>query len=257
VKRFYEDILDAFGRYAKIAVATVVNASGSTPRGVGAKMMIFPDGSYRYSVGGGKFESLVIQDALQVLETGNPSVKTYSFNPEGQYAIGAVCGGKAEVLIEMITNSPDLFVVGGGHVGQALIRAVSALDFNVTLIDDRLEFAQLRESNPKIKLIHTPPDYSGIPEATPDTYICIVTKGYITDEAALRQVIKGPAKYIGMIGSRKKIQTVYANLERDGFDRSLFARIHAPIGDDINADSSEEIAISILAEIIRFKNGKP
>lgn len=254
MKKFYEDILESFGRFQKIAVATVVSASGSTPRAAGAKMLIFPDGHSRHTVGGGIFEALVIRDALDVLETGQAVLNTYSFNPDGQYATGAVCGGKVEVLIEVIKNSPHLVVIGGGHVGQALIRGASFMDFNITLIDDRKEFAVLPELNSKIKLIHTPPDYSAIPAITEDTYICLVSKGYPSDEAALRRVIRSPAKYIGMIGSRKKIQTVYANLEKDGFDKALFERVHAPIGIDIRADSPEEIAVSILAEIIRVKN---
>jgi xanthine dehydrogenase accessory factor len=254
VKKIYQDILEAFDRYPRLAVATMIRANGSTPRKVGAKMLIFPDGNVRHSIGGGVFESLVIQDALQVLETGNPVLKTYSFNQEGKYATGAVCGGLADVLIEMIKDSPTLFIVGGGHVGQALAKAASLLDFNITIIDDREEFVRPEHAAEKIKVVQTLPDYSAMPDITENTYVCLVSKGYPSDEAALRHVIKSPAKYIGMIGSQKKIKAVYENLERDGFDPSLLKRVHAPIGIEIEADSPEEIAVSILAEIIRVKN---
>jgi xanthine dehydrogenase accessory factor len=255
MKQIYRHLIESLDRYEKIALATIVSAQGSTPRTAGAKMLIFPDGSFRHTVGGGIFESLVIQDALAVLQNGKSIIKNYSFNQEGKYATGAVCGGNVEVMIEMIINAPHLIIIGGGHVGQALGKAALLLDFNITIIDDRKEYAEMQPEE-GVKRIHTTSDYSTLPEITGNSYICLVTKGYPSDEAALRQVINSPAKYIGMIGSKKKIQTVFNNMQMDGFDKTLFNRIHAPIGIDIGADSPEEIAISILAEIIRIKNKK-
>lgn len=254
MRQIYKDILDAFNRFERIALATIVHTKGSTPRAVGAKMLIFPDGSFKHTVGGGIFESLVIQDALEVLKDGKTILKTYSLNPEGKYATGAVCGGQAEVMIEMITNAPHLLIVGGGHVGQALAKAALTLDFNITIVDDRQEYASSKEIATNIKMIHTPSDYSAIPEINNNTYVCLVTKGYPSDEAALRHVIKSPARYIGMIGSKKKIETVFRNMQADGFDPTLFEKVHAPIGINIGADTPEEIAISILAEIVQIKN---
>lgn len=256
MKQIFKDLLESLDRYGKVAVVTIVKAQGSTPRAAGAKMLVFPDGTFRHTVGGGIFESLVIQDALAVLSNHVTTIKTYSFNQEGKYATGAVCGGQADVMFEVITNVPQLLVVGGGHVGRALSRAASVLDFNVTIADDRIEFAGPDPNDLNIRHIQTAPDYHDLPPITENTYVCLVTKGYVTDEAALRQVLRSPAKYIGMIGSRKKIQTVYKNLEKDGFETALFERVHAPIGIDIGADSPEEIAVSILAEIIRIKNQK-
>ena len=254
MKQIFRDILESLERYERIAIATIVSAKGSTPRTAGAKMLIFPDGSFRHTVGGGVFESMVISDAAGVLNDGTTIIKTYSFNEQGKYATGAVCGGTVEVMIEMITNAPHLLIIGGGHVGQALAKAAIALDFNITIVDDRKEYTEAPDKETKIKKIHTPSDYSGIPEITENTYVCLVSKGYPTDEAALRRVITSPAKYIGMIGSKKKIQTVYRNMQTDGINPSLFDRVHAPIGLNIGADSPEEIAISILAEIISLKN---
>ncbi|MBL7995906.1 XdhC family protein [bacterium] len=256
MKQIYKDILESLERYEKIAVATVVSANGSTPRKEGAKMLIFPGGSFLHSVGGGIFESIVIQDALGVLRDGKTIIKKYSFNQEGKYATGAICGGQVEVMIEMVTNTPALLIVGGGHVGKALAKAASLLDFYITIVDDREEYAIGNEPESRINWIHTPPDFSAIPKINENTFVCLVSKGCPTDEAALRQVINSPARYIGMIGSKKKVQTVYKNMQADGFDPSLFKRIHAPIGIDIGGDSPEEIAISILAEIISTKNQK-
>ncbi len=257
MRRVYRDIVEALERHERMALATVVRAEGSTPRTEGAKMLVFPDGHAMYSVGGGLFESIVIQDALGVLATGRSLLKTYSFNQQGQFAIGAVCGGIVEVLIEMIESSPRLIIVGGGHIGQALARLASLLDFQITLIDDREEYSTALDIDKRIQVIHTDPDYSAIPEPTPNTYVCLVSKGYVTDEAALRRIIRSPARYIGMIGSRKKVRTVYDNMQRDGFEGGLFERMHAPIGLDIHSETPEEIAVSILAEIIRVKNQKP
>ncbi|MBL7959065.1 XdhC family protein [bacterium] len=254
MKQVYKDILESLDRYEKIAVVTIINANGSTPRKEGAKMLVFPDQSFLHSVGGGIFESIVIQDALGVLRDGKTIIKKYSFNQEGKYATGAICGGQVEVMIEMITNTPDLLIVGGGHVGKALAKAASLLDFTITIVDDRKEYTAGDDPGLKINWIHTPPDFSAIPMITENTYICLVSKGCPTDEAALRRVIGSPAKYIGMIGSKKKVQTVYKNMQADGFDPSLFERIHAPIGIDIGGDSPDEIAVSILAEIISIKN---
>jgi xanthine dehydrogenase accessory factor len=256
MKQIYKDLLESLDQYGKVALATVVKAQGSTPRTAGAKMLIFPDGTFRHTVGGGIFESLVIKDALEVLQNGKPVIKEYSFNLEGKNAIGAICGGYAEVLIEMITNTPELLIVGGGHVGNALARIASLLDFKITVLDDREDYVQLYQNDPHITGIKVGSDYSSLPTITENTFICLVTKGCPTDALALKQVIKSPAKYIGMIGSQKKVNTVYQNLKESGFDPSLFERVHAPIGINIGADSPEEIAISILAEIITIRNRK-
>lgn len=254
MKRVYEAMLEALARHDRVAVATVVNAEGSTPRSKGAKMVVTPDGSHQFSVGGGLFESIVIEDARQAIVNGQSLLKKYSFNEEGQYAIGAVCGGIAEVLIEVIENQADLLIIGGGHVGQALAKAASLLDFRITVVDDRADFSTALDLGPGIKTMHTSPDFSDIPATGPNAFICIVSKGYASDELALRQVIRRPSKYIGMIGSRKKINRVYDNMEKDGFERTLFEKVHAPIGIEIFSDTPEEIAVSILAQMIQVKN---
>ena len=254
MKSYYERLLLALQEYGVLVQATVVKAQGSVPRETGAKMIFFPDGGSEGTVGGGIFEAKVREDALTVFRNHKPLLKTYAFNQEGKYAIGAVCGGSVEVLMERITTSPRLIVVGGGHVGQALIKMASLLDFSITLIEDRAEYASVKYPVEGVEIIHSPEDFSAIPEITENCYVCLVSKGFVSDEAALRRVIDSPAKYIGMIGSRKKVETVYANMQKDGFDRKKFARVHAPIGIDIEADTPEEIAVAILAEIIATKN---
>lgn len=254
MQKFYTDLIDALHRYGKVAVATVIHAQGSVPRMTGTKILVFPDRTFRYSIGGGIFESKVVEDALAVLADGRPVTKKYSFNEQGQFAIGAVCGGMAEVMIEMVQAAPKLMVIGGGHVGKCVVRMALWLGYDVTLIDDREEFATWPDPKDAVRCIHTPADYSAMPEPDASTFVCLVSKGYVSDEAALRRLIRKPARYIGMIGSQKKIKKIYDNMKQDGFDEKLFERVHAPIGIDIHADSPEEIAVSVMAEIIRIKN---
>ncbi|HNB56136.1 MAG TPA: XdhC family protein [bacterium] len=254
MKGFLHAALTALERYNRIAIATVVRASGSTPRAAGAKMLIFPDGTAQFTIGGGLFESLVIKDALEVLQSGKPLTRTYAFTLDGQHAIGAVCGGSVEVLIEAMHNTPQLWIIGGGHIGQALMRAAAPLHFTISLFEDRAGYARTPHDLPHVRAHHVAADYHDMPEPGDDTFVCIVTKGYITDEAALRRVIRSRAHYIGFLGSRRKIHTVFENMKRDGFEGKLFERIYAPIGESIHADAPEEIAISILAQIIRVKN---
>ncbi len=240
-----------------LVVATVVRTTGSVPRRAGAKMLIYPDGRAQGSVGGGLFESLVIRDALTALACGPSVTRTYSFNPEGTspQAFGAVCGGRAEVFLEVLMPPDRLLIVGGGHCGRALARMASLLDFTITLADDRAEYADPADYNyPNVEsVLRLPPSFEGLPTPDERTYVALISKGFVTDEAALRRVIATPAAYIGMIGSRRKRDIVYANLRADGFSEEQLARVHAPIGLEIGAETPEEIAVSVLAEIIQVR----
>ncbi|HZZ41799.1 MAG TPA: XdhC/CoxI family protein [Tepidisphaeraceae bacterium] len=241
-----------------VVLATIVRDSGSVPRRTGTKMLIFPDGTPRGTVGGGIFELLVIRDGMAALKRGRSITHTYSFNPKGVDvdAFGAVCGGKADVFLEVLMPADRLMIVGGGHCGRALARAASLLDFSLVVADDRAEFARAEDfayANVE-SVLHLPGDFAGLPEADERTYVLLVSKGFLTDEAALRRVIGSPAAYIGMIGSLRKRQAVYEKLKADGITDEQLARVHAPIGLEIGAESPEEIAISILAEVIKTRS---
>jgi len=240
-----------------LVIATVVRTSGSVPRRAGAKMLVHPDGHTRGSVGGGLFEALVARDALRALACGPSVLRTYSFNPEGAgpQAFGAVCGGRAEVFLEVLMPPDRLLIVGGGHCGRALARMASLLDFTLTIADDRAEYARPEDyAYPNVEsVLHLPADYAGLPPPDERTYVALISKGFVTDEAALRRVLDTPAAYIGMIGSRRKREVVYKNLRAEGVSEETLARVHAPIGLEIGAETPEEIAVSILAEIIQVR----
>lgn len=256
----WQDVAAEVAARRPLVVATIVRDNGSVPRRSGAKMLVLPDGSTRGSVGGGIFEVLVIRDALACLRDGRSVTHGYSFNPKGVDvdAFGAVCGGRAEVFLEVIMPRDRLLIVGGGHCGRALAKAASLLDFSVVVADDRAEFARPADFPfPNVEsVLHTPADFATLPQVDEQTYVVLVSKGFLTDEAALRRVIGCPAAYVGMIGSIRKREAVYDKLRADGVTEEQLARVHAPIGLEIGAESPEEIAVSILAEIIRVRSGR-
>lgn len=256
----WQEITAAVGARQSLVVATVVRDSGSVPRRAGAKMLVYPDGRTRDTVGGGLFEALVVRDALSALACRQNLTKTYSFNPEGTNpaAFGAICGGRADIFFEVVMPPDRLLIVGGGHCGKALARIASLLDFSLVIADDREDFARPDDfpyANVE-SVLHLPPDFAGLPAPDANTYVAIISKGFVTDEAALRRVLDSPAAYIGMMGSRRKREVVYNNMRADGISEEKLARVHAPIGLDIGAESPEEIAVSILAEIIQVRAGK-
>jgi xanthine dehydrogenase accessory factor len=259
--QLWHDVATELAARRPVVVATLVRDSGSVPRRTGAKMLIFPDGSFRGTVGGGIFELLVIRDALAALKAGRSTTRSYSFNPKGVDvdAFGAVCGGRAEVFLEVVMPRDRMLIVGGGHCGRALAKAASLIDdFSLVVADDRPEFARPDDFPfPNVeRVIHTPPDYSALPDPDQRTYVILVSKGFLTDEAALRRVINSPAAYIGMIGSLRKRAAVYDKLRATGITDAQLARVHAPIGLEIGAESPEEIAISILAEVIKIRSDR-
>ncbi|MBV9866351.1 MAG: XdhC family protein [Abitibacteriaceae bacterium] len=240
-----------------LVAVTVVRDSGSVPRRTGAKMLVYANGCTLGTVGGGLFESLVVRDSLEALAQRQSVTRVYSFNPKGStaQAFGAICGGRAEMFLEVIMPPDRLLIVGGGHCGRALAHAATLLDFSIILADDRAEYAQPSDYQlPNVEsVLHLPADFSGLPAPDAQTYVILVSKGFMTDEAALRRVLDTPAAYIGMIGSKRKREVVFNNLRADGVAEEKLARVHAPIGLEIGAETPEEIAISILAEVIQVR----
>jgi xanthine dehydrogenase accessory factor len=161
------------------------------------------------------------------------------------------------LLFEISQPSLELIVCGGGHVGQAVARAGRFLDFNVTVIDDRTDFAA-RDKFPDEQIRLIADDFVAALQSlliTPASHIVIVTRGHRHDEICLHEVIAKPARYIGMIGSRRRTTTIRERLKREGVTPELLRRVHAPIGLDIGALTPEEIALAILAEIVLVRRG--
>lgn len=253
---FYRQVLDLLRHHEALAVATVVRTRGSVPRHAGAKMIVLPDGSTLGTIGGGRFEALVAEQALALLrEGGEPVLRAYPFRPEGPGAFGAVCGGEAEVFVEVIRRPPRLLVVGGGHCAVALARAASLLDFRIWVIEDREEFARPErfEGCRVERVVYAGEGFADLPPTEDSDFVVLVSRGHLTDRAALERLLERPLRYLGMIGSRRRVETVFRDLRERGASAGALQRVHAPIGVEIGAESPEEIAVSILAEIIRIR----
>jgi xanthine dehydrogenase accessory factor len=254
---FYRQVADLLGRYRAVAVATVVRTRGSVPRHAGSRMIILPDGANLHSVGGGRYEALVIEQALELLRGGDgPVLRTFPFRPEGPDSFGSVCGGEAEVFVEVIARAPRLVIVGGGHCGLALARAASLLDFRILVIEDRQDFAEAGrfEGTRAEQIIFAEQEFQNLPALEPDDYVVLVSRAHHTDLAALKRLLgQAPPRYVGMLGSQRRVETVFRALREAGVSAEALREVHAPVGIEVGAETPEEIAISILAEITRVR----
>jgi xanthine dehydrogenase accessory factor len=248
-------IVDALQNNKPAALATVVKTRGASPRNVGAKMLVFADGSIVGSVGGGEMELRIITTAKQVLADGQPRYMdmTLSNDKRGDPMI---CGGEMEIFVEPLITTPTLVVVGAGHIGAAVAQLGKVLGFHVVVLDDRPEFVtpeNMPHADERIAgdIVAKIRDL----EITPRTYVVLVTRAHTLDAALLGAIIEKPAAYIGMLGSKRRVITVVDNLKKQGASEAALARLHAPIGVEIHAETPQEIAVSIMAEIIAVRRG--
>lgn len=223
------------------------------------KMLVYEDGSISGTVGGGMWEQAAIQDALDALKSGKNAIKTYNFTSAMAKA-GYECTGQMTACIEVCRDdSLQLVVVGGGHVGNAVIHAARAVGFTVTLVDTRSEKEigdSIRCAN-RFVPVESFADVAKVPLPAGAFYV-VSTYGHMVDGAALGGVLaRRDARYIGMLGSRKKIRAIYAKLEESGFSRADLNAVHAPIGLDLGGETPEELAVSIIGEILAVKNSRP
>ena len=255
-----EELAAAWREGRQCILATIAATRGSVPRQTGTKMIVYPGGAISGTIGGGKFEALIVADCLAALDTGAAVLKSYVLREDEPGSFGAICGGEVTVLIEPQGLTEALYLIGAGHCSQALARLAGICGFRVTIVEDRAELVDgIESANSKI---------TGIPAAefiaSRDWHlsdaIVLVSRNYQLDRDALEAALaKTGFGYIGMIGSRRKVLRVYDELRKRGVDPTAFEKVHAPIGLDIGADSPEEIAVSILAEILaalRHRSGR-
>jgi len=248
----YAAIHESLKKGESVCVATVIGTEGSTPRGVGSKMILWMDGRTLGSVGGGPLELKVQESADEVFRTGRPARVSMSLKSELDPGI---CGGEAEVFVELLTGKPPLIVVGGGHVGRALSQLASLLGFRVVVMDRReLDRALFPESVETVRVegwAHLPQEHFSA-----QAYAAIMTPEHEGDRDALAQMLDRPLAYLGMIGSRRKVALTFDYFRQQGVPEEALARVHAPIGLDIGAETPMEIAVSIIAEIIQVRNAQ-
>jgi xanthine dehydrogenase accessory factor len=239
------------------ALATIVHTNGSIPSYESSRMLVRDDGSIAGTVGGGCVEAEVWAAAKEVIETEQPRKMTFNLNHDAAYDAGLICGGTLEIFVEPILPQPTLYLFGGGHVSTAVARVAHQAGFAIGIIDDRESFANA-ERFPMASEVHTSfaEAYEKI-QPNSSSFLVIVTRGHKDDMRVLAWAVGTEARYIGMIGSKRKVMSVYRALEKEGFAPEKFDRVYAPVGLDIGALTPEEIAVSIVAELIAVRRNAP
>ena len=252
----FEEIVRTRQEGKGAALATIISTKGSAPREGGAKMLIREDGTTLGSIGGGSIEAEVCREAVKVMSEGKPKVLHFDLTGREIAEEGMICGGVMDVFVEPILSQPTLYIFGGGHISLPLARIAKMVGFRIVVIDDRPEFANLeRFPEADETLAHDFPVVFPKLKINKSSYIVIVTRGHLSDEAVLEWAVRTDAKYIGMVGSKKKVNTIFPNLQSRDVLREVLEKVHAPIGLDIHAETPEEIAVSILGEIIKVRRG--
>jgi len=251
----FSEIQAALAHGEPVALVTVVRTHGAAPCGSGAKLLVRANGTVTGSLAGATTDARIRADALRALESGEPAMLTYHLDPDSGESVGS-CGATLEVFIEPLRPEPRLLVAGSGYVAQALARLTVPLGWRVALLDDRSEFvrsAALPDSVETVigeiteQLLERGPD--------PMTAVVIVTRGHRADQEVLRAALGTAAGYVGMIGSVSKVRAIFRALLRDGTTAETLARVHAPIGLDLRAETPDEIALSIAAELLLWRRG--
>ena len=253
----YEKIVELKGNGVRAALATVVAVEGSTPGKPAFKLLVTESGDTFGSVGGGCMESKVIAAAKEVIREEEARLLSFHLSEEEESGPeGLICGGKAEVYIEPIV-APHIILMGAGHVAKAIAQVGRIAGFGVVVVDDREEYANQERFPGASKIVVAPFEEAllSLP-VNRSSYVAILTRTHQQDEACLRQALKTDAAYIGMIGSKTKVRKISARLLEDGFRQEDLNRVHAPIGLEIEAETSEEIAVSVLAQMIQTKRTK-
>jgi len=236
----------------ELAIATITSAKGSTPREVGTKMVVLGDGSIHGTIGGGPLEKRVIDLCLEAIEEGKSHSIHLPLDTEG---VEMICGGEIDIFIEVYKNKPKLLIAGGGHVGYAIYEMAALLDFDIVVFEDREEFLT-KDRFPKASELVLGDMKDNLKDYPIDdnTYITIVTRGHAYDEECLEVVVGSDAKYIGAMGSKKKVITMMNNLKDKGIAQEQLDKAYAPIGLKLSNETPEEIAVSIISEILLIKN---
>ncbi len=250
----YEQIVQLRREGRRGAVATITNVRGSIPSFQTAKMLVRDDGSIAGTIGGGCVEAEVWQAAREVMEEEKPRTLTFNLNNNPKYDTGLVCGGTLDVFIEPVLPPALLYIFGAGHVAYNLYKVATIAGFEVVVVDDREAYAN-RERFPDAREVIAE-DFETVTARLdpPETsHIVIVTRGHRDDMRVLRWALNTRARYLGMIGSRRKTISIYKELEKEGVPADKFANVHAPVGLEIGAVTPEEIAVSIVAEMIAVR----
>ncbi len=250
----YEEVVRLRRLGQKCALATIVQVNGSIPSYESAKLLVREDGSMLGTVGGGCVEAEVWNAAREVMETERARQMNFSLGQDAAYDNGLICGGQLSVFVEPVVPQPRVFIFGGGHISKSISKVATVAGFASVIVDNREAYAN-RERFPEADEIFAEEYEEVFPKLTvrDTTYVVIVTRGHRDDMRVLRWAAGTNAKYIAMIGSKRKVIGVVKELEKEGIQRAAFERIFAPMGFEIGAITPEEIAISVVAEMIALR----
>jgi xanthine dehydrogenase accessory factor len=249
----FEEIVKLRREGKRGALATIVHTNGSIPSFESSRMLVREDGTIAGTIGGGCVEADVWAAAREVMQKEASRKMVFNLNHEANYDNGLICGGTLEVFVEPILPQPVVYLFGGGHVSMAVAQAARAAGFGVGVVDDREQFANTERFPMAQEIFTTFEDAFARLKPNASSYLVIVTRGHKEDMRCLSWAVRTEARYIGMIGSRRKVISVYQALEKEGFRPEEFERVYAPTGLEIGALTPEEIAISITAELIAVR----
>jgi xanthine dehydrogenase accessory factor len=253
-KDLYEEIVELRSKGLRAALATIVVSKGATPRKDSAKMLVYEDGRRSGTIGGGFTEAEVCREALITLKTGKPKLLSFDLTGIDHEESALVCGGSMQVYVESVLPDPTLFIFGAGFVSRAVAEAVKPIGFRIAVVDDRIEQAN-PEKFPIADAFYVD-RWEEVLKKLPvndSSYLFIATRGHKLDLLCLRFALQSPARYIGMLGSLRKNQSLFELLEKEGVDPAEFKRVCVPVGIDIGAETAEEIAASMAAELIAVR----
>ncbi len=255
--KIFKTIAKLSATESEFAVVTVVEATEGTPRESGTRMIVYPDGKTEFTVGGGNLEEIAKKKAIQALKEGHDRLVKAELNLKGN--TGMVCGGDAELYIEVFKTSSEVVIFGGGHIGVALSKFLNIMGMRYRIVDDRKDFCTIKRfpKAAEVSCINYG-DKKIIRDCNigEKSYCVIVTHGHKGDKKVLKSLLKTDTPYIGMIGSGNKVRVVMDMLKEENADiKAAGKRVYAPIGLDIGGDSPQELSLSILSEIFKVKNG--
>ena len=259
MREIIDDLSNYLQQILDVALVTVVNAQGSTPRGTGSHMLVDPEGQIRGTIGGGKVELLTIKEAVSALQEGKPCLKEFEIFEEGAggedgKGIGMLCGGKMTIFIEPLLSAQRLVIFGAGHVSRELASLAIKQGFRCLVVDHRPEWANQNNFPGAQVMLGDFEQISQDLQTSPRDFLAIMTYGHAHDEVVLRNLVEKPYNYLGMISSKRKRDKIFQKFSQQGVDDSLLARIDSPMGLPIKSKTPFEIAVSIMAKMIDILN---
>lgn len=241
----------------EVALVTITASTGSTPQRVGAKMLVYADGRTVGTIGGGCYENDAFWKAKEAIAARKPQSVHYELSDDFAEESGLICGGQMDVFIEPLEPAPDVYVFGAGHVGCSLVRMAHEAGFRVHVVDDRETFAAAERFPDGVETaVEEPPVWIESHRIPPTAFAVIVTRGHRHDLSTLRALMGKRLRYVGLIGSKAKVRRVYDALLEEGVAAEALSGVHAPIGLDLGGVTPQEIAVSILAELIAVRHGR-